>query len=85
MEEVGVWEKLRWCWRLRWRRERFEWEFTLVEELDLLVASTVVLKEEKDVKVWRNEEKGCFSVNSTYECLAKHGRGPQHDVFKSLC
>jgi len=64
--------------------KRFEWESRLVEELDLLIATTIVLKEEKDVQVWGSEEEVCFSVNSTYECLSKHGRGPQHDVFKSL-
>ena len=48
------------------------------------ISTTILLKEEKNVKVWGNEEAGCFSVNSAYECLSKHGRGPQLDVFKSL-
>jgi len=56
----------------------------LVEELEVHISTTTLLKEEKDVQVWRNEEAGCFCVNSAYECLSKHGRGPQFDVFKLL-
>jgi len=30
------------------------------------------------------DETWCFLVNSAYECLAKHKRGPHLDVFKYL-
>ena len=49
--EVGVWEESGWCWRLRWRRERFVWESVLVQELEVLITTTTILKEEKDVQV----------------------------------
>jgi len=84
VEEVGVWEQMGWCWRLRWRRDRFVWESELVEDLHMLIASIVVHKEEKDVQVWRKEEEGRFSVTSAYECLTQHVGGHQHEVFKSL-
>ena len=31
-----------------------------------------------------DNEKGCFSVKSSYECLAKNGIGPRLEVFKFL-
>jgi len=40
--------------------------------------------EVKDIQVWRCDESGVFSLNSAYERLTKHERGPHHDVFKYL-
>jgi len=53
-------------------------------ELVLHISRANVIKEEKDVQVWRNYETGHFSVSSAYECLAKFERGHQLDVFKYL-
>lgn len=52
VEEVGEWDESVWRWRLKWRRERFEWESSLVEELVVHISTTILLKEEKDVQVW---------------------------------
>jgi len=70
--EVGVWEESGWCWRLRWRREIFEWEFALVQELDVLITTTTILKEEKDVQVWGTRRKGASqSIMLTSVCQNK--------------
>jgi len=37
-----------------------------------------------ELKVNSGYESGFISINSAYECLAKHARGPQHDLFKCL-
>ena len=73
-----------WRWSLRWRRARFEWEFVLEAELVILFSTANLIKDKNDVHVWRNDEAGGFSMNSAYECLSKHGRGLQLDVFKYL-
>jgi len=84
VEEVGDWDHSVWQLCLRWKRARFEWESKLEEELMTYLAMTKLCKEEKDVQVWGNDEIRCFSVSSTYKCLAKQGSGPQYDVFKYL-
>ena len=84
VEEVGVWEGSIWRWTLSWRRDRFEWESELVTELTTLISRATVKREEPDLRVWGNEENGCFTVKSTYLCLTKSGNGPQSEVFKLL-
>jgi len=84
VEEVSEWEDLEWRWSLRWRRARFEWESVLEAEFVILLSIANLIKDNNDVLVWRKDEAGGFSVNSAYEFLAKHGRGPQLDVFKYL-
>jgi len=59
-------------------------EIPLVIELGRHISSATVLKEEKDDKVWRGDESGCYTVNSGYECLAKDEWAPQIDAFKYL-
>ncbi|XP_068498530.1 uncharacterized protein [Phaseolus vulgaris] len=51
-------------------------------EFDRHISSANVIKDVKDVQVWRGDKSGCFKVNSAYDCLAKYERGPQFDVFK---
>ena len=53
-------------------------------ELTIHISTTIFSKEEKDTQVWGNDEKGCFTVNVAYECLAKHERGPHLDVYDIL-
>lgn len=84
MEELGVWEELVWRWSLRWRRDRFEWESTMEAELVMYISRAYLNREENDLQVWGNKILGLFSVNLAYECLAKHVRGPHHDLFKCL-
>jgi len=84
VEEVGEWEYEVWRWRLGWRRARFEWESLQEAKLTIHISTTNLSKEDKDVQVWGNDETGCYFVNSAYECLAKHGRGPRLDVYEIL-
>ena len=51
-------------------------------DLGMHISRANVIKEEKDVQVWRGDESGCFTVSSAYKCLAKSKRAPQIDVFK---
>jgi len=84
VREVGEWEESEWHWCLRWRHARFECESMLEAELITLISTTKLVKEEKDAQVWRDDGAGCFTVNSAYDCLVNHRRGPQSDVFKYL-
>ncbi|XP_068483406.1 uncharacterized protein [Phaseolus vulgaris] len=84
VEEVGAWEGLVWRWTLSWRRDRFEWEKELETELVTHISSVCVNKEQSDVRVWGNDENGCFTVKSAYLCLASTDGGRQSEVFKYL-
>jgi len=84
VEELGVWEESGWCWNLRWRRVRFEWEIPLETELGLHISRATVTKDRKDARVWRSDESGSFTVSSAYECLVKADRSPQIVAFKYL-
>jgi len=84
VEEVGAWEGLVWRWTLSWRRDRFEWESELEIELATHISSVSINKEQSDVWVWGKEENGCFTVKSTYLCLASSDGGRQSEVFKYL-
>jgi len=53
-------------------------------DLGMQLARAIVSRDEKDTQRWRGHDSGCFSVSSAYECLTKHDRGPQIDVFKYL-
>jgi len=75
--EVGVWEESVWRWSLRWRRERFEWESMLEEEL-------FRNREVKDIQVWGSDDSGLFLVKSAYGVLASHARGRHNDLFTCL-
>ena len=84
VEEAGVWEGSLRRWTLRWRRDKFEWESLMETDLAIHISWATVNREEQNVRVWGNNEKGCFSVKSAYECLAKNGGGPHLEVFKLL-
>jgi len=81
--EVGEWTNSKWRWRLRWRRNRFEWKSPMEEELISLLSRVILKKNVKDIQVW-GKEPGPFFVNSAYECLSNHVRGPQSEVYKLL-
>jgi len=56
--------------------DKFKWESMLETDLAIDISRATVNREEQDIRVWGNNEKGCFTVKSTYECLAKSGEGP---------
>jgi len=43
--EVGVWEYVMWFWRLRLRRDRFQWESTHEEDLIRLISRVKLCRE----------------------------------------
>jgi len=82
--EVGVWEESVWQWKLRWRRDRFEWEVPFETELGMLISRATVTKDEHDKQVWRGDGSGSFTVKSAYECLEEPERGTQISSFGYL-
>ena len=69
--EVGTWEEGRWRFQPTWRRERFEWESKMEEELLAILGTGNLCQEIHDRLVWREDPKGAFSVKSVYQTLTK--------------
>jgi len=82
MEEVGEWEGTDWRWRVQWRRDRFEWEAEMEENLMECIERASLERETTDIQVWGVEAAEKFTVNSAYECLAKQTRGTQQASFE---
>jgi len=55
-------------WNFMWRRRLFVWEVNLLNSL-LAKLHDVVLSHGEDVRVWKLEENGEFSVSSLYKKL----------------
>ena len=71
VNEVGEWVDAAWRWQLRWRRDRFECESLLEANFIQHISRASLTREHEDVKTWGCNEKGSFSVSSTYEFLSK--------------
>jgi len=82
--EIGFWDDNGWHWRLKWRRERFEWESILEEELLTIFSRGVLYKDSNDYIAWRGDSKGFFFVRSTYALLANQGNISKNGVFSLL-
>ena len=82
--EVGVWEESVGRWKLRWKRDRFEWEIPFETDLRIHISRVSVIKDENDRQVWKRGESGRFTVRSAYECIEEIGRGPQISGFGYL-
>lgn len=66
-----------------WRRNGFEWENVLQEELLTTLSSVILNRCGKDTLAWESEE---FSVKKTYECASKSNLGNSSglQIFKIL-
>ena len=58
--ETGFLDDYGWQWNLKWRRERFQWEAVLEEELLSILFREVLYKDSKDHITWRGDSKGIF-------------------------
>jgi len=53
-------------------------------DLATLLSGALMKKNVLDVLLWGKEVPGTFTVNSTYESLAKQSSGTQYEVFVLL-
>ena len=70
--EVGEWVDSVWHWKLRWRRNGFEWENALREEVLTSLSSVTLNRCGKDTMTWEGED---FSVKKEYDCVSKSNLG----------
>nr|KYP35451.1 hypothetical protein KK1_043519 [Cajanus cajan] len=67
--EIGAVVYGEWVWHLRWRRNRFEWEIPLEQQLLRQINSRIFNSSQCDSWSWVAESSGMFSVKSAYQII----------------
>ncbi|XP_057794182.1 uncharacterized protein LOC131010599 [Salvia miltiorrhiza] len=75
--ESGRWENGRWLWELKWRRELFEWEKGLLDDLISVISDGAPRAGMSDEWKWKATKSAKFTTNSAYHVIAA-SRGDSH-------
>ncbi|XP_016204110.1 uncharacterized protein LOC107644693 [Arachis ipaensis] len=67
--DCGFWDGLTWIWNFQWRRELFQWELELVNQLHNTLRIVKLALGREDRVVWKYDKKGIFSTNSFVQML----------------
>ncbi|XP_015961036.1 uncharacterized protein LOC107485010 [Arachis duranensis] len=62
--DCGFWDGLEWRWNFQWRRELFQWELDLLNQLHETLRLVNLVYDREDRVVWKFDKKGVFSTNS---------------------
>ncbi|XP_052109895.1 uncharacterized protein LOC127741467 [Arachis duranensis] len=60
----GFWDGLDWVWNFQWRREPFQWELELLNQLHETLRVVNLAPNREDRIVWKFDKQGVFSTNS---------------------
>ncbi|QHO18793.1 Putative ribonuclease H protein [Arachis hypogaea] len=67
--DCGFWDRLTWIWNFQWRRELFQWELDLVNQLHNTLRVVKLAHGREDRVVWKHDKQGIFSTNSFVHVL----------------
>jgi len=67
--QAGRWENNSWVWDLKWRRDWFEWERSMVETFKLEVTKILPIKNRLDRWVWKGGNSENYSFRFVYDLL----------------
>jgi hypothetical protein len=70
---MGGWEDIGWEWNFEWRRQFFQWEQPLYQELRHFIAHFQPTHHE-DMWQWRENKEDGFTVKSCYDLLHRTSR-----------
>ena len=88
ISEVGEWVTLdnveSFKWKLLWRRELFEWEKELQQQLHSILSTAQWSKNGLDAKVWVLDDRLGYTVRSGYALLEREGNSKTKEVFRIL-
>ncbi|XP_020225210.1 uncharacterized protein LOC109807092 [Cajanus cajan] len=69
IQDMGSWKDNSWAWKPQWRRERFEWEIPLGQQLMQQLAECSPRAEQVDSWWWLCEPSGTYTVRSAYSAI----------------
>ncbi|XP_038685806.1 uncharacterized protein LOC119985586 [Tripterygium wilfordii] len=64
IESFGFWDGIKWSWLIPWRRDLFQWEEDLENELLDVIGGLVIAPGRRDKIVWRHTIDGNYTVKS---------------------
>jgi len=87
LSQVGVWNNNIWSWKLRWRRNLFVWESSLVDLLMQLLDNKRLTREggvKPDKWLWRDVDYTDISMKAAYKCLMGEKSVVGEDLFANF-
>lgn len=67
---MGSWERGVWEWKWQWRRQLFDREKLLINNLKELIANYQLKESETDSWRWRQSRSGTYITKEVYDMLA---------------
>ncbi|QHO01916.1 uncharacterized protein DS421_13g419310 [Arachis hypogaea] len=67
--DCGFWDGLVWIWNFQWRRELFQWELDLVNQLHHTLRLVKIEFGREDIVIWKYDKQRIFSTNSFVQVL----------------
>ncbi|XP_016172658.1 uncharacterized protein LOC107615054 [Arachis ipaensis] len=67
--DCGFWDGLEWVWDFQWRRELFQWELELLNQLQDRLRVVRLSVDREDTIVWKFDKNGVFSTSSFVQVL----------------
>ncbi|XP_072061984.1 uncharacterized protein [Arachis hypogaea] len=73
-EKLNLWKakvlnKAEWIWNFQWRRELYQWELELVDQLHETLRPIKLAHDKYDRVVWKFDKQGIFSTNSFVQVM----------------
>ena len=77
VRECGFWDGLQWIWSFQWRRNLFQWELEIMDNMHQILAGEHLNNYANDRLIWKFDKKGEFSIKSITEILMEKRIQPE--------
>ncbi|XP_015960972.1 uncharacterized protein LOC107484934 [Arachis duranensis] len=67
--DYEFWDGLEWIWSFQWRRQLFQWELELLNQLHERLRLVKLVTEREDRVVWKFDRTGIFSTKSFVQVM----------------
>ncbi|XP_016172465.1 uncharacterized protein LOC107614851 [Arachis ipaensis] len=67
--DCGFWDGIEWIWNFQWRRELFQWELELLNQLHEALRPVKLVNHREDRVIWKYDRQSVFSTNSFVQVM----------------
>nr|XP_025674245.1 uncharacterized protein LOC112774318 [Arachis hypogaea] len=67
--DCGFWDGVEWIWSFQWRRQLFQWELELLNQLHQILLTVKLTTEREDRVIWKFDRTGVFSTKSFVQVM----------------